>query len=298
MYWKTIHMLLKNDRSTNELPPLHDPFNNFNLAYDATQKSNVLNKYFCSITQLNDDDAVLPDFHDRWENILSQVIVTEQEVIDMLCTLNANKAVGPDIISNRMLVSVKEEISKPLCSLFNKSLREKVFPSDWKIAHVIPLFKNGDKSLPSNYRPISLLFCVSKVLEKIIFKHVFNHLLENKLLYKFQSRFIPGHSTSHQLIELYHTILLALEAKQVTSVTFADISKAFDTVWVKALLYKLDKYGIKDDLLCWLTSYLSNRTQRVMIKDALSGIGHLHAGVPQGVSIGSFNVLDLHKRYY
>jgi hypothetical protein len=64
MYWKTIHMLLKNDRSTNELPPLHDPFNNFNLACDATQKSNVLNKYFCSITKLNDDDAVLPYFHD------------------------------------------------------------------------------------------------------------------------------------------------------------------------------------------------------------------------------------------
>ena len=88
---------------------------------------------------MNDDDAVLPDFHDRCENIISQVIVTEQEVIDMLCTLNANKAVGPDIISNRMLVSVKEEISKPLCSLFNKSLREKVFPSYWKIAHVISL---------------------------------------------------------------------------------------------------------------------------------------------------------------
>jgi hypothetical protein len=60
---------------------------------------------------LNDDDAVLPDFHDRWENILSQVIVTEQEVIDILCTLNANKAVGTDIISNRMVVSVKEEMS-------------------------------------------------------------------------------------------------------------------------------------------------------------------------------------------
>ena len=88
-----------------------------------------------------------------------------------------------------MLVSVKEEISKPLCSLFNKFLREKVFPSDWKIAHVIPLFKNGDKSLPFIYRPTSLLSCVSKVLEKNMFKHVFNHLLENKLLYKFQSGF-------------------------------------------------------------------------------------------------------------
>jgi hypothetical protein len=67
-------------------------------------------------------------------------------------------------------------------------------------------------------------------------------LFQNKLLYKFQSGFIPGHSTSHQLIELYHRIVLALEAKQVTSVTFADISKAFDTVWVKALLYILGKY--------------------------------------------------------
>jgi hypothetical protein len=235
---------------------------------------------------LNDDDAVLPDFHDRCENILSQVIVTEQEVIDMLCTLNANKAVSPDIISNRMLVSVKKEISKPLCSLFNKSLREKVFPSDWKIVHVIPLFKNGDKSLPSNYRPMSLLSCVSKVLEKNIFKHVFNHLLGNKLLYKFQSGFIPGHSTSHQRIELYHRILLALETKQVTSVTFADISKAFDIVWVKALLHKLGKYDIKGDLFCWLNSYLSNRTQRVMIQDALSGNGHLHAGVPHGSVLG------------
>ena len=85
---------------------------------------------------------------------------------------------------------------------------------------------------------------------------------------------------------MYHRILLALEAKQVSSVTFADISKAFDTVWVKALLYKLGKYGMKGDLLCWLKSYLSNRTQRVMIKDALSGIGHLHAGVPQGLVLG------------
>jgi hypothetical protein len=93
---------------------------------------------------------------------------------------------------------------------------------------------NGDKSLPSNYKPISLLSCVSKVLEKIIFKHVFNHLLENKLLYKLQSGFIPGHSTSHQLIELYHTILLTLEAKQVTSVTFADISN--DQSRIKHLL--------------------------------------------------------------
>ena len=172
------------------------------------------------------------------------------------------------------------------CLLFNKSLHERVFPDQWKIAYVIPLFKSGDKSLPSNYRPVSLLSCVSKLLEKIVFKNIFNHLHENKLLYKYQSGFIPGYSTTHQLIELYNKILLALNDKLVTSITFADISKAFDTVWIKALLYKLEKYGIKGDLLCWLKSYLCSRSQKVVLKDSLSKFGKLNAGVPQGSVLG------------
>ena len=106
-------------------------------------------------------------------------------------------------------------------------------------ANVIPFFLNGHKSLPSNYRPVSLLSCVSKILEKIAYKNIFNHLHVNKLLYKYQSGFIPGYSTSHQLIELYNKILLALNNRQITSITFTDISKAFDTVWIQALLYKL-----------------------------------------------------------
>jgi hypothetical protein len=88
-----------------------------------------------------------------------------------------------------------------------------VFPDQWKIAHVMALFKKGDKSLPSNYRPVSLLSCVSKILEKIVYKQIYNHLHKNKLLYKFQSGFLPGYSTTHQLIELYDNIVLALDKK-------------------------------------------------------------------------------------
>ena len=80
------------------------------------------------------------------------------------------------------------------------------------------------------------------------------------------SGFLPGCSTIHQLVELYHRILLALDSKQFTSVTFPDISKAFETVWIKGFLLKLERYGIGDNLLIWLKSYLSNRTQRVVIK--------------------------------
>ena len=145
-------------------------------------------------------------------------------MLDVLSTFDVNKAVGPDIISNRMLYAVRNQIAKPLCLLFNTSLRDKTFPYQWKIAHVISLFKSGDKSLPSNYRPVSLLSCVGKLLEKIVFKNIFNHLLSHSLLYKFQSGFIPGYSTTYQLIELYNKILLALNDRQITSVTFVDIS--------------------------------------------------------------------------
>ena len=140
--------------------------------------------------------------------------------------------------------------------------------------------------MPSNYRPRSLLSCVSKCIDKIAFKHIFNHLVFNSLLYRFQSGFIPGYSTTHQLVELYHNILLALDNKEMTSITFADVSKAFDRVWIRGLILKLERYGVKGELLCWLKSYLSNRCQRVIIKDAISSVGELKAGVPQGSEWG------------
>jgi hypothetical protein len=96
------------------------------------------------------------------------------------------------------------------------------------------------------------LSCVSKILENIFYKHIYYHLHINKLVYKFQSGFLPGYSTTHQLIELYDNILLALDKKQITSITFADISKAFDTVWIKTLILKLEKCDIKGNLPCWL----------------------------------------------
>ena len=141
-----------------------------------------------------------------------------------------------------MLIAVKNEVAKPLCLLFNKSFQCKIFPNNWKTAFVIPLSKNGNKSLPLNYRPVSLLSCVSKCIEKIAFKYIFNHLLFNSLLYKFQSGFIPGYSTTHQLVELYHNILLVLDNKEMTSITFADVSKAFNRVWIRYLILKLERY--------------------------------------------------------
>ena len=121
------------------------------------------------------------------------------------------------------------------------------------------------------YRQIIVQFPYCHVLvrfqKQIVYKQICNHLHINKRLYKLQSGFLPGYSITHQLIELYDNISLALDKKQITSITFADISKAFDIVWIKAFILKLENYGIKGKLLFWLKSYLSRRKQRVVIKD-------------------------------
>ena len=143
----------------------------------------MLNDYFCSISDLRDDNKPLPEFDDRRINTITNIVVTDQDIIDVISLLDPDKAVGPDRISNKMLREVKLEIAGPLSALFNKSLTEKKFPKNWKLAFVIPLFKSGDRSLVSNYRPVALLSTVSKVFEKVVYKNIFNFLIENMLLY-------------------------------------------------------------------------------------------------------------------
>ena len=104
---------------------------------------------------------------------------------------------GPDDISHRMLIATKNTICRPLCKLFNLSLRKKCFPSFWKLANVIAVFKKSDKSIASNYIPISLLSCVSKIFERTVFKYVFIHISRHKYVHKLQSGFLPGYSTTH-----------------------------------------------------------------------------------------------------
>ena len=185
-----------------------------------------------------------------------------------------------------MLKISPEKIAIPLQIIFNKSLRQCKYPSSWKNAHVIAIFKKGDTSLPSNYRPISLISCVGKVMERIIYKHVYNHLIQNKLIYQYQSGFLPKHSSVHQLIELYNTILNSLEKKELCCFVFCDFSKAFDKVWHKGLIHKMNCYGIKGNLLKWFENYLYCRHQKVVNRDSSSSYVSVSAGVPQGSVLG------------
>ena len=123
-------------------------------------------------------------------------------------------------------------------------------------------------------------------MERIVFKHIHNHLIDNDLIYKKQSGFLPGHCTVFQLIDIYHQICYASDNKESTCMIFCDISKAFDRVWHKGLLYKLRQNGINGTLLHWLDSYLSNRNQTVLIGNSISLVKKTNAGVPQGSVLG------------
>ena len=106
------------------------------------------------------------------------------------------------------------------------------------------MFKKGDKAEVSNYRPVSLSSPVGKVMERVVFKNLYNYLQTNNLLYMYQSGFIPGHSTAFQLIDIYHHICQSFDNKQHSCMVFCDISKAFDRVWHKGLIFKLKQNGI------------------------------------------------------
>ena len=208
------------------------------------------------------------------------------EVESVLKSLQIGKAAGPDSIDNRLLKELAQPLSSPLADLFNYSLSSGRVPTIWKQANITPIYKKDDPSDVTNYRPISLLSTIGKVFEKIIHKHVFNFFRENNILTRLQSGFVPGDSTVNQLVDIYNTFCKAMDEGKEVRAIFCDVSKAFDRVWHKGLLYKLSSVGIIGPLLRWFSNYLDNRQQRVVLPGVHSPWSPVRAGVPQGSILG------------
>ena len=220
-FWKVIRHFVKNN-STSSIPPLCSalPSGDNQWHFNDQDRANCLNDYFASISTVNDENTQLPPFTKLTDNSLSQIICTEQEIEKTIEVLNPNKASGDDGISHKMLRGVSKSVSKPLCILMNRSFEEGIYPDIWKIVNVIPIFKKGDKSQPSNYRPVALLSCIGKLQERIVFKNMYNFLLDNNLLYKYQSGFLPHHSTVFQLIDIFHNIRQAFDNNMFSCIVF------------------------------------------------------------------------------
>ena len=284
-WWTILKEVYKNCDIEDGIPPIE--IQNHILTDDAA-KAEAFNKHFIAASKVDDSHTDLPfDPQIRDDNFdLNLIHVTVSDVEDQIKLLDVNKAFGPDGISPKIIKECIGPISIILARLFNYSLYVKQVPSLWKKANVLPLHKKGLKSDISNYRPISILSCVSKMFERIVFKYIYNHLRANFVLSNFQSGFLPGRSTTTQLLEVFNCFSKAIDSNKEVRVVFLDISKAFDKVWHKGLLHKMKKCGIGGELLEWFKDYLHDRYQRVLINGQSSPWECLTAGVPQGSVLG------------
>ena len=281
-WWKLAKSFLGYNYNTS-FPPIKD---GDNIHFDNKGKAQAFNDFFISHSTINTDGATLPNTLNVAQSELSDVYIQESEILDILKSIDTSKSTGPDGISPRMLKEAAAVIYPSLCRLINLSLSSCKVPSEWKKAHVLPLHKKKEKDILDNYRPVSLLSCVSKILERALFKHVFNYFRDNFLISLYQSGFTPGDSTVNQLVQIYHLLCDALDKKKEVRIVFCDISKAFDRVWHEGLIYKLRNMGIQGALLLWFKDYLSNRYQRVVLEGEKSSWSLIKAGVPQGSVLG------------
>ena len=224
--------------------------------------------------------------------------INEVMVISTISNMDPKSSVDASGISMKMIKFIKHQIAKPLAHLFNLSVTTGVFPSKLKTSRTIPVYKAGDNTSCDNYRPISLLSSLSKVLEKIIANKLVNHLEINNLLHPNQYGFQKNKSTVHNITMLINRVAHDLNDKKFVAGIFLDLRKAFDVVSHKILLDKLKKLGIKDKVLDWFTSYLDNRQQYTEIGGEASTHRLIDISVLQGSILGPILFLcfinDLH----
>ena len=220
------------------------------------------------------------------ETTFSMKSLTVYAVYKKLKAINERKAGGLDKIPCKLLRISAEIVAPSLTQIFNKTISTSIFPTDWKLARVTPIFKKGKKDDMNNYRPISVISVVAKIFEKFTFEQLYEYLNNNNLISASQSGFRSLHSTLTALIEATDNWSINIDKGLLNGIIFIDLKKAFDTIDHTILLRKLRIYGVDENGIKFFESYLSNRSQRCCVNGELSETAKITCGVPQGINLG------------
>lgn len=290
--WDTVN------ESLNGNQKIKKPINSITVdnqdIYNKLEIANSFNKYFTEVGETlankihqptnNDNDYIT--IENTTPNSMFLSPTNCEEIKNIITNLKNGKSPGIDQISNELLKKCVDHIIEPLTYIINQCILSGQVPSYFKTAIIKPIFKNGDHSKMSNYRPISLVSALAKIFEKIIKARLCNYLAKHQIIHNMQFGFRENKSTQDAITALTSKIYNAMDHSKPAICVFVDLAKAFDTVSHKLLLEKLEKLGIRGNTLQLFRNYLTNRKQMVMIDDIMSNEKTVIYGVPQGTVLG------------
>ena len=292
--WKTINETLNRNKKNSNVASIF--YHNGNVLSNAKDIANAFNVYFANkgknlaseIEQNITDNADYTQYVSTplTETKLQFKCITDNDTQRAIDKLENKSSSGHDGISNKLLKLLKIELSKSLTLIINQMITTGIFPDSFKISKITPLFKKGDVSMLSNYRPISLLPTISKIFERILYNQLYDYFNSNNLLAEEQYGFRTNHSTEYAAVKLVDNVSKEMELGNTPTALYIDLSKAFDTLSFDILLYKLNYYGIKDNAFKLLKNYLTNRRQYVVYNSQNSETLDISTGVPQGSILG------------
>lgn len=257
---------------------------------DSTRMADIFQNQFSSVYSNPDSpDRKEPDFTaPTITKSFSEysLDITNEDVISAIKDIKIDSACGPDGIPVILLKQCCEPLCEPIRIIWEESITTSIVPSYYKKAYVTPLYKKGDRAQPVSYRPVSLTSHVMKIYERILRKTMVNYIEDNNILSSKQHGFRSGKSCLTQLLSHFDDIMLGLTNNHDTDAIYLDYAKAFDKVDHKLLLSKLHRYGFSANIIDWIKSFLTDRSQNVVLNGHQSTMGKILSGVPQGTVLG------------
>lgn len=261
-----------------------------NNVLTGKKAANALMEHYASANHIDvtaEQKKAMKDEQAGFNNTeISEVMMANlnlEELEQAMSSLKKKKSPGNDGITNEMLIGLGTKAKRKLLAVLNCSWKRGIVPQAWKEAILIPVQKKGkDPVEPNAYRPISLLSCVGKLMERMINNRLMGHLEEKHILTPQQAGFRKHRSTEDQITYIAQEIEDAFQEKKHTLAVWVDLEKAFDKVWKEGLKVKLQKMQVCGKMYTWISHYLENRTARTKVQGQLSNKMVLEQGVPQG----------------